>query len=78
MAQLLDCLACKHGNLDLDPQNLNQNSALVAHTCNSRTDVAETGGAPELSAIQHSQSVRSMTSENPFPKSKVESNREIT
>lgn len=78
MAQLLDHLVCKHGNLDLDPQNLHQNSAMVAHTCNSRTDVSETGGAPELSAIQYTQSVKSMTSENPFPKSKIESNREIT
>lgn len=78
MAQLLDRLVCKHGNLDLDPQSLSKNSAMVAHTCNSRTDVAETGGAPELSVIQYSQSVRSITSENPFSKSKVESNREIT
>lgn len=54
MAQLLDHLVCKHGNLDLDPQNLSKNSAMVAHTCNSRTDEAETGGAPELSAIKYS------------------------
>lgn len=54
MAQLLDHLVCKHGNLDLDPQNLSKNSAMVAHTCNSRTDEAETGGAPEHSAIKYS------------------------
>lgn len=78
MASLLDYLICKCSGLGLDAQNPSQNSAMVAHTCNSRNDIAETGGAPEQSGTQYSQSVRSRISEDPVSKIKVESDRERT